>query len=122
MDATKSFAVGVMRDQTWLKMVDYARSGGNIEIMGLMQGKTDGDAVFRSRPPRPASMCRRMLVSTWSSTPRPTDRFFDFCHISAGSSFVISRYPFIFTIILPNRDYVIGHISDIGTILYTLYL
>ncbi|XP_020090701.1 COP9 signalosome complex subunit 5a-like isoform X1 [Ananas comosus] len=28
-----------------LKMVAHARSGGNIEVMGLMQGKTDGDAI-----------------------------------------------------------------------------
>jgi JAB1/Mov34/MPN/PAD-1 ubiquitin protease len=27
-----------------LKMVVHARSGGTIEVMGLMQGKTDGDA------------------------------------------------------------------------------
>ncbi|RVW48395.1 COP9 signalosome complex subunit 5b [Vitis vinifera] len=29
-----------------LKMVVHARSGGNIEVMGLMQGKTDGDAII----------------------------------------------------------------------------
>lgn len=29
-----------------LKMVVHARSGGNIEIMGLMQGKTDGDTII----------------------------------------------------------------------------
>ncbi|KAL1189958.1 COP9 signalosome complex subunit 5b [Cardamine amara subsp. amara] len=29
-----------------LKMVVHARSGGTIEIMGLMQGKTDGDAII----------------------------------------------------------------------------
>ncbi|KAF9603039.1 hypothetical protein IFM89_033764, partial [Coptis chinensis] len=29
-----------------LKMVVHARSGGNIEIMGLMQGKTDGEAII----------------------------------------------------------------------------
>lgn len=29
-----------------LKMVVHARSGGNIEIMGLMQGKTEGDAII----------------------------------------------------------------------------
>ncbi|XP_072953602.1 COP9 signalosome complex subunit 5-like isoform X2 [Typha angustifolia] len=28
-----------------LKMVVHARSGGSIEVMGLMQGKTDGDAI-----------------------------------------------------------------------------
>ncbi|KAM0939128.1 putative proteasome endopeptidase complex [Dioscorea sansibarensis] len=28
-----------------LKMVVHARSGGTIEVMGLMQGKTDGDAI-----------------------------------------------------------------------------
>ncbi|KAM7265601.1 hypothetical protein ACFE04_003284 [Oxalis oulophora] len=29
-----------------LKMVVHARSGGTIEVMGLMQGKTDGDAII----------------------------------------------------------------------------
>lgn len=29
-----------------LKMVVHARSGGTIEIMGLMQGKTDGDTII----------------------------------------------------------------------------
>lgn len=29
-----------------LKMVVHARSGGNIEIMGLMQGKTNGDTII----------------------------------------------------------------------------
>ncbi|KAK4792007.1 hypothetical protein SAY86_022442 [Trapa natans] len=29
-----------------LKMVVHARSGGTIEIMGLMQGKTDGDSII----------------------------------------------------------------------------
>ncbi|KAK9148029.1 hypothetical protein Scep_006786 [Stephania cephalantha] len=29
-----------------LKMVVDARSGGTIEVMGLMQGKTDGDAII----------------------------------------------------------------------------
>lgn len=29
-----------------LKMVVHARSGGNIEIMGIMQGKTDGDTFI----------------------------------------------------------------------------
>ena len=29
-----------------LKMVVHARSGGTIEAMGLMQGKTDGDAII----------------------------------------------------------------------------
>ncbi|KAF9619388.1 hypothetical protein IFM89_006575 [Coptis chinensis] len=29
-----------------LKMVVHARSGGNIKIMGLMQGKTDGEAII----------------------------------------------------------------------------
>lgn len=28
-----------------LKMVVHARSGGNIEVMGIMQGKTDGDTI-----------------------------------------------------------------------------
>lgn len=28
-----------------LKMVVHARSGGTIEVMGLMQGKTDGDTI-----------------------------------------------------------------------------
>ncbi|CAI9772298.1 unnamed protein product [Fraxinus pennsylvanica] len=28
-----------------LKMVVHARSGGNIEVVGLMQGKTDGDTI-----------------------------------------------------------------------------
>lgn len=27
-------------------MVVHARSGGTIEVMGLMQGKTDGDAII----------------------------------------------------------------------------
>ncbi|XP_039024350.1 COP9 signalosome complex subunit 5b-like [Hibiscus syriacus] len=30
----------------FLKMVVHARSGGTIEVMGLMQGKTDGDAII----------------------------------------------------------------------------
>ncbi|XP_010551182.1 PREDICTED: COP9 signalosome complex subunit 5b [Tarenaya hassleriana] len=29
-----------------LKMVVHARSGGTIEVMGLMQGKTDGDSII----------------------------------------------------------------------------
>ncbi|KAE8735927.1 COP9 signalosome complex subunit 5 [Hibiscus syriacus] len=29
-----------------LKMFVHARSGGNIEVMGLMQGNTDGDAII----------------------------------------------------------------------------
>lgn len=29
-----------------LKMVVHARSGGTIEVMGLMQGKTDGDTII----------------------------------------------------------------------------
>ncbi|KAF7126794.1 hypothetical protein RHSIM_Rhsim11G0155000 [Rhododendron simsii] len=29
-----------------LKMVVHSRSGGTIEVMGLMQGKTDGDAII----------------------------------------------------------------------------
>ncbi|KAI4379735.1 hypothetical protein MLD38_005991 [Melastoma candidum] len=29
-----------------LKMVVHARSGGTIEVMGLMQGKTGGDAII----------------------------------------------------------------------------
>ncbi|XP_043807968.1 COP9 signalosome complex subunit 5b isoform X5 [Manihot esculenta] len=29
-----------------LKMVVHARSGGTIEVMGLMQGKTDGNAII----------------------------------------------------------------------------
>ena len=29
-----------------LKMVVHARSGGTIEVMGLMQGKIDGDAII----------------------------------------------------------------------------
>ena len=29
-----------------LKMVVHARSGGTIEIMGLMQGKTEGDTII----------------------------------------------------------------------------
>ncbi|KAL6961335.1 COP9 signalosome complex subunit 5a, partial [Sarracenia purpurea var. burkii] len=29
-----------------LKMVVHARSGGTIEVMGLMQGKSDGDAII----------------------------------------------------------------------------
>ncbi|XP_016720618.1 COP9 signalosome complex subunit 5b-like [Gossypium hirsutum] len=28
-----------------LKMVVYAQSGGSIEVMGLMQGKTDSDSI-----------------------------------------------------------------------------
>ncbi|CAA2933964.1 COP9 signalosome complex subunit 5a-like [Olea europaea subsp. europaea] len=29
-----------------LKMVVHARSGGNIEVVGLMQGKTDGNTII----------------------------------------------------------------------------
>ena len=29
-----------------LKMIVHARSGGTIEVMGLMQGKTDGDSII----------------------------------------------------------------------------
>lgn len=29
-----------------LKMVVHSRSGGTIEVMGLMQGKTDGDSII----------------------------------------------------------------------------
>ncbi|KAJ8563372.1 hypothetical protein K7X08_031824 [Anisodus acutangulus] len=40
------------REKPWasvpslLQMVVHARSGGTIEVMGLMQGKTDGDAII----------------------------------------------------------------------------
>uniref|UniRef100_A0A8I6YV39 COP9 signalosome complex subunit 5 n=1 Tax=Hordeum vulgare subsp. vulgare TaxID=112509 RepID=A0A8I6YV39_HORVV len=64
-----------------LKMVVHGHAGGTIEIMGLMQGKFQGDSIIvmdafalPSRAPKPGSTPRPTPTSTWSSTPPSTSR------------------------------------------------
>ncbi|KAL0327646.1 UNVERIFIED_CONTAM: COP9 signalosome complex subunit [Sesamum angustifolium] len=65
-----------------LKMVVHARSGGTIEVMGLMQGKTDGDAIIVMdafalplRVLKLGLMRRRMRMSIWLIIRRLINRF-----------------------------------------------
>ncbi|KAI4980595.1 hypothetical protein ZWY2020_021080 [Hordeum vulgare] len=64
-----------------LKMVVHAHAGGTIEIMGLMQGKFQGDSIIVmdafKPPPRAPSQVNACADATsrWSSTPPSTSRY-----------------------------------------------
>ncbi|KAI5005095.1 hypothetical protein ZWY2020_032338 [Hordeum vulgare] len=118
-------------------MVVHARAGGTIKIMGLMQGKFQGDSIIvmdafalAVEGTETRSMPRTMPTSTWSSTPPSTSSYelVCLCYYSLDITYFKSSLDshlldllwnkyWVNTLssspLLGNRDYVAGQIFDL---------